>query len=74
MKIIKKWLSEYKEKSKNDRVNELFHQFKVAERNGCLWLTHNGVAFLKINVSDTSANIAGMLKTARDNAVEYEGL
>lgn len=74
MKKIKEWWADYKAAKKEAHVNVVHSQFQVDERGGHLWLTHNGVAFLKINASDTSANVAGMLKTARENAVEYEGL
>lgn len=74
MKKIKELWAEYKASKNKAHVNAVHSQFQVKERGGYLWLTHDGVAFLKMNADDTSANVAGMLKTARENAVEYEGL
>ena len=48
--------------------------FKVEERNGYLWLTHEGVAFMKVNSVAYAADAVKELLMARETAIEYKGL
>lgn len=74
MKKIKEWWADYKAGKKNAHVNDVHSQFQVKERGGHLWLTHNGVAFLKIDTDERAQFVTDMLNGARNCAVEYEGL
>lgn len=74
MNKIKQWLADKKNEAKLRRKEMLHDQFDVAEVNGCLYLTHNGVAFKTID-SDTSAKeITVMIESSRAAAIKCEGL
>lgn len=72
MKTMKKWLADFKANGKQRRKEELQYQFQVIDRDGFLWLTHNGVAFMKVSMLSNAAKISEMLDEARKAAVEYE--
>lgn len=74
MKTIKKYFTEQKEKYRLQHQEILRESFDVAERSGYIWLTHNGVAFMKVGELSQASDIAGMLNEARECAVEFERL
>lgn len=72
MEVIRKYVDGIKAKNRADDENRIRSQFKVVERNGKLWLTHSGVAFMQIPADATADGVAKMLDNARGVAVEYE--
>lgn len=49
-------------------------KFKVTEGGGWLWLTHDGVAFMKVASLAKAEDVAKALNEARECAVEFERL
>ena len=74
MKILNKWWSDRKKKEQDRIASEIRKEFEVVEKDGVLFLTHNGVAFDQID-KDTPANgIASKLNIARDTAQAFRVL
>lgn len=71
---VREWWADYKAAKKRAHVNVVHSQFQVKERGGYLWLTHDGVAFLRINADERAQFVTDMLNGARECAMEYEGL
>lgn len=74
MKTIKEIVAERRLKAKEEHELEIRWQFKVVERGGSLWLTHEGVAFFEIPSGKTASEVAKMLNGARTAAITYDGL
>lgn len=74
MKTIKQYIADQKEQSRLQKESQLKAEFKVVERDGFLWLTHQGVAFSKIDLTMQAIDVAAMLNDARDCAIEFERL
>lgn len=74
MKTIKEYFADKKEKYRLQHEEYLRDSFDVTERGGHMWLTHNGVAFMKVGELSQASDIAGMLNNAREYAVEFERL
>lgn len=72
MKTFSQIIDERKEKIRLQNEADIKSEFSVKERAGFLWLTHNGIAFMKINGNANASDVARMLNTARDCAVEFE--
>lgn len=69
---IKRYFDRKKEQWLLQDESNLRSSFKVEEKAGHLWLTHNGVAFMKVGELRQASDIAGMLNKARECAVEFE--
>ena len=74
METIKKFLSDKKEQNRRQYEESLKKDFDVAERNGSLYLTHCGVAFMKIESMSDADSVAKSLNVARSTAVEFSAL
>lgn len=74
MKKFKDIMADRKEKARLAEETSLKAEFRVVERGGDLWLTHDGVAFCAIPFDATSAQITEMLERARLTAVKYNAL
>lgn len=74
MKTIKQYIANQKEQSRLQRESQLKAEFKVQERGGFLWLTHQGVAFLKVANLAQAEDITKELNEARKCAIEFERL
>lgn len=74
MKKLREIIDAQKQKAQFEKEAELKSEFKVIERNGELWLTHCGVAFKKLYASATAKDIALMLESCREVAIEYARL
>lgn len=74
MKILSRWLSDYKKKVQDRIAMEMRKEFEVVEKDGTLFLTHNGVAFDQIDRDTPAHEIAMKLNTARDTAQTYRML
>lgn len=74
MKKLKELIEKRKQKTQAQRRMELHNEFRVEERDESLWLTHNGVAFAKIDGDTPSHVVTAMLAKSRATAVEYDTL
>lgn len=74
MNRIKQYFHNRKERKRLRNEAWIKAGFKVEERNGYLWLTHEGVAFMKIESLSYAGDVASELKKARETAIEYKGL
>ena len=74
MKNFKKYISDRKEKYRMQYEANIRSDFKVQEKSGSLWLTHNGIAFMKVDENANASDVAKLLNTARNCAVDFEGL
>lgn len=74
MNKIKEYINARKQKAQFEHEAQIKSEFKVVERNGLLWLTHDGVAFMKIANLAQAEDITKELNKARECAVEYERL
>ena len=74
MKSIKKYIADKKEQCRLQYESNIKADFKVIEKGGFLWLTHCGVAFMKVNNLSQAESITAELNKARDCAVEFERL
>lgn len=74
MEWLKQFIKNRREKKRLKRDVELKSFFKVKERGGRLWLTHDGVAFMEIAPMSLAEDVAKELDKARKTAVEYDKL
>lgn len=74
MKTIKQYIADKKEQNRLQKEAQLKAEFKVVERDGYLWLTHQGVAFSRVDLNMQAIDVAAMLNDVRTTAVEFEGL
>lgn len=74
MKTIRQWWDDRKESSRKNEAENIKSGFKVAEKNGKIYITHHGYAFAVIAKDATAAEIASKLNEARKAALEFEGL
>ncbi len=71
MSRIMSFIKSRKEKARINAEMELRDEFRVVERNGSLWLTHCGCAFMKMPDDAKSCEITELLNKARSVAVEF---
>lgn len=74
---MKRIIQHFKNRKERQRLQEearLRSEFSVVERGGYLWLTHDGVAFMKISSVAYAADAVKELLIARDTAVEFKKL
>lgn len=74
MKKIIDWWNDRKESSRKNEIENIKGDFKVAERNGKIYMTHHGFAFAVIAKDMSASEIAAKLNEARKAALEFEGL
>lgn len=74
MSRLKKMIEARKQKMRLHREMELRNGFEVVERNGRLWFTHYGVAFMKVTDAAMVESVTQALSEVRDIAVEFEKL
>ena len=72
MSSIKKYFEDKKEQCRRNHEDFLRENFDVTERGGYLWLTYNGVAFMKVSATSNASDVTDTLNQARDCAVEFE--
>lgn len=72
MKKLKEIIAMRKCKIENAKTMEICMEFEVVERNGSLWLTHNGVAFSKVNPLASATEISELLNQSREAAIEFK--
>lgn len=72
--LVKRAWTKHKEKSANNNISGIRSDFRVCEKNGKIYLLHNGYAFAAMQKDATATEIAEKLNAARDVAVEFEGL
>lgn len=71
--LIKRW-NDYKENFKRKVIEDFKADYKVSERNGTIYLVHQGRAFAVLPDKMTASEIAKELDNARNAALEYAGL
>lgn len=74
MKTLKQWRTELKSKARQNELENIKTDFKVTEKNGKIYLTHHGYAFMTMPKDATADEIATKLNEARKAALEFEGL
>lgn len=72
MKKIRDFIEDRKNKARLQNEANLRSDFKVVERGGFLWLTHNGVAFMRVSNLAQAEEVTKELNKARECAVEFE--
>lgn len=74
MGTIKEYFADKKEKYRLQEEANLKADFNVEERAGSLWLTHRGVAFMRVANLSQAEEVTKELNKARECAVEFERL
>lgn len=74
MNYLKKWWTDRVAKREEEITQIIRDEFRVVEKSGILFLTHNGVAFEQIAGDAPASEIAGKLNTARNVAQTYRTL
>lgn len=74
MERLKQLIEKRKEKTRLQKDAELMSEFQVVERGGYIWLTLNGVAFVKFEDGRDVSDITDALKETRKYAIEYSRL
>lgn len=74
MNELKKIIKKRKQKKMFEKEAMIKAEFGIVERDGDIWLTHCGVAFRKITAHTSANEIATILNTARETALEFERL
>lgn len=72
MNIITRWWQACKERSGLAEQERIKRSFRISERNGALWITHNGVAVNMVPPFASSEEVIKMLEETKACAVEYE--
>lgn len=70
--LLKTAIAKYKEKSAANETAAIKSDFKLCEKNGKIYLTHQGYAFAVMTNKETAENIASRLNAARNAAIEFE--
>lgn len=68
------WWNSRRELSKKKAIEAFKSDYKVSEKNGKLYLIHQGYAFDVMPLSATAEEITAKLNEARRAALEFEGL
>lgn len=74
MKTIQDWWTERKDESRKAELENIQSSFTVAEKDGRIYLIHNGYAFAIMPQHATADEIAAKLNEARKASLEFEGL
>lgn len=72
--MINEFIANKKEECRKNHEDSIRNSFDITERGGIMWLTHNGVAFMKIASLSQAGDITKTLNEARACAVEFERL
>lgn len=70
--LFKKWFNYFENKNKTQKEELLKSEFSVTEREGKLWLLHQGVAFMSLNEKSNAKEIADTLNKVRQTAINYK--
>ena len=74
MELLKKWLENIKARTVEQRVESIKDEFEVREKDGKMWILHQGVAFLELDGNCKASSIPESLNKARETAIKYERL
>lgn len=72
MTTLKDWWAKRKETLRKNELENKKADFKVAEKDGCIYLMHRDAAFAIVSKHATADEIAERLKEARDAALAFE--
>lgn len=67
---IKQWMERAKAKNEADKVSQLKDSFYLKEKNGNVWIMHDGVAIFKIPSFASSEETVAYLEESRGYAIE----
>ena len=70
-KFIRKVWHCCKAKQIAKEIERLRDEFYIKEKNGTVWILHNGIAIEKIHPLSSSEDMLKLLENARRNAVSY---
>ena len=73
-KLIRRWIDRKKDSFRKQRDQDIREEFKVAELDGKLWITHNGTAFAEMDPSKSADEVTHMLLRARETAIRHDKL
>lgn len=73
MNRLVQWWNDHKDEARKTEMNNIKSDFKVVERNGKVFLTHQGYAFAEIDKYASASTIVDKLNEARKAALEFEG-
>lgn len=68
--FIKKWWQTSKVKNQEDKIARLKDSFYLKEKNGSVWIMHEGVAVFKIPAFASSEETIAYLEESRGYAIE----
>lgn len=71
MKQLRAVIKRYKSRKAKDAEFDLRMEFDITERDGFIYLTHNGVAFMKASGDTCADSLSLMLNGARETAIKY---
>lgn len=74
MNVLTKWWQEMKHTSKQKAIERVEMDFRMCERDGRIYLMHQGFAFAIMPRDTTAEEIAHALNAARDAALKFERL
>lgn len=74
VELFKSILEKRRRKVVDERNAALKSEFFFIERDGSLWITHLGVAIMRIPDTMSIADAMGALNKYRESAVEFEKL
>lgn len=73
MSKMVQWWNDHKNEARKTEMNNITSDFKVVERNGKVFLTHQGYAFAEVAKDASVSVIVNKLNEARKAALEFEG-
>lgn len=69
--FIKQWWEQSKAKNESEKVSQLRDSFYLKEKNGSVWIMHDGVAVNQLPPFASTEEIVVILEETRACAVEY---
>lgn len=68
--FIKQWWEQSKAKNESEKVSQLRDSFYLKEKNGSVWIMHDGVAVFKVPSFASSEETVAYLEESRGYAIE----
>ena len=67
---IKQWWEQFKAKNKSDNISRLRDSFHLKEKDGNVWVMHEGVAVFKVPTFESCDEAVAYLEESRGYAIE----
>lgn len=74
MKAIKELIANSRENIRSQKEASIMAEFNVVERDGYVWLTHNGIAFMEFGCETSVREVTDKLAEVRETAVRFAKL